>query len=87
MRKKFSEIIPFALMMLVAVIGILIAAAIYRNYEVIEDGILGLSIFYLIYQLYFSPTRKVNQNNDLLLKFPRDLKYFPFAFLWAIILT
>jgi hypothetical protein len=84
--KKIHEVIPFVILLIGAVVGVLITSITYRHYEVIANGILGLSIFYLVYQIYFSPTRKIDQNSNLLLKFPRDIKYFIINFVWSIIL-
>lgn len=75
------------LMIVFGILGGLIGFYTIRQYKEIVNGILGLVIIYLIYQLFLKPRVLDHDSADLVYKFPRDIKYLLFGFFWCIILS
>jgi len=66
--------------------GVYVAYITVDRYENIVHGVLGFTILYLLYLVFLSPRRIINEPIEIDLEFPRDLKHLIFGFFLTIII-
>jgi hypothetical protein len=86
MKQKAKISLLFILTVLIAIIGNRIASALFRDYKIIVDGLMGLLIFDFAYQLYFSSKKIAGQKGNMFLRLHDDyVKNLVPVFLWSMI--
>ncbi len=82
-KRSFVLVVLYVLLVIVIKLGFYIASTVMYDYKLVVDGVLGLVILYLIYQIYFTSKKEKPENvsfNEILLRFPENIKavFFPF---------
>ena len=81
-----KNFIPVIVIMIFIVVGICFAIMIYRAYEPVAEGIIGLTLLALVYRTYFlSPELKVREPTRLVFEYPTGFRYLGFGVFWAIV--
>lgn len=89
MKTKHSllKLVISAFYLIFILLGAIVAFRTFHHYQVIVNGTLGIVVFYLIYQVFLKVDHdRVNMNNDMLFEFPKNFKYFFFAFFWTLVM-
>jgi len=88
MKTRFSinKIFTYTLLISIALFGFNIASVVMNRYSVVVNGFLGIVLWFLVYRLFLSPVRRrIDDSNDALFEFPRNIMYFILAFVAALI--
>lgn len=87
MKAKYHlvRLITTAGYLISSLLGAAVGVKVFREYAVVFNGIVGLELFYLIYQAFMSPGINEDINASLLLEAPKA-RYFLFMFFWTLIM-
>lgn len=85
MLSKIRNLLPFVTTITSILVALRFGSALYHTNEPIVDGILSVTIFFLIYRNYFSPVRVDNEPIQLLFQYPTGFKYLGPGVLAALI--
>jgi hypothetical protein len=84
--KKTKNILQLlAVTILFLVVDLTLANIVYRTYEPVVKGVLGIVIYYLVFITYIAPKRIEKVSNQMIYTYPTVIKYFLFGLLWSII--
>ena len=83
---KFTSRFFFLFGLISSATGIYIANIVAGQFKSVPDGVLGLTVIYLLYLVFLSPRRIIWESNEGDTKFPEDLKLLPYAFFFGMIL-
>lgn len=78
------KIFVFVIIIAISLLSFYIADIIDKNNQMLVKGILGIAMFYLIFRHGFLPIQE--EPVDVLLVFPRNIKYAFYTFINALIL-
>ena len=83
---QIKKIIQFIVIVaFVVVVDIYFANIVYRAYEPVVKGILGITIIVLVYRIYIAPKQTGENPVQLLFTYPIVIKYLIFGVFWALV--
>ena len=81
-RISFAKLAFFVLMIVVGLLAVRIASAIY-HYEVVVKGVLGFFVIYLMFRAFWSSN--IEELDPERFTFSEKIRYFVFIFVYSIV--
>ena len=83
---RYKNQIFVSLIIAACAFGVYLANIVEDRHNTLVNGILSLSVLYLMYIAFLSPKRIVDAPNELRFESLKSLKYLIFGFFWTMIL-
>jgi hypothetical protein len=84
-KKIICILLLLVVCVLFGVVDYYFANIVYRAYEPVVKGILGIAIFYLVFITYIAPKRTKKEPIEILFTNPAAFKYLIFGLFWSMV--
>ena len=86
-QSLLTRFVAIGLLIVSGFLGLEIGYMTIYRYDMIVKAILGLAVIYLALRLYVFTSSRSNEINNFykLFEFPKNIKYYIFAFTWSLI--